>query len=77
MKSIEPLHVVRDPDGDANEGAVVAYGCEFPSGTIVVEWEPGAFPDGEQTEEPTQSIYGSHADAEQATGGQLRYGGDR
>lgn len=75
MKGLRPLLVDRSPDEAENEHELVGYGCQFPSGTIVVEWEPEAFPEGERTNQPTQSIYGDLADARQATGGEIVFVG--
>lgn len=60
------LAVVRNGDR-------VAYGVQFPSETVVVEWDREAFPEGERTDESSQSIYASISDAEEATGGTVEF----
>ena len=64
MTRANPLTVTRD-------AKIVAEGAELPSGTIVVEWDRTAFPEGERTEENTLSIYSSREDAAQGTGGTI------
>lgn len=73
MTLARALRVTREPDDEANEAPTVAYGAELPSGTVVVEWDPEAFPEGERTRKATQSIYGNIADARQATGGSIQF----
>lgn len=66
------LVVYRDPDRErasASEAGVIATGVQFPSGNIVVEWRREAFAEGDRTDAPTESRYGSVEDAEQASGG--------
>lgn len=53
------------------DGKRVASGALLPSGTIVVEWNREAFPEGERTDHNTRSIYASIDDAEQASGGEV------
>ncbi|KAA9399689.1 hypothetical protein [Haloarcula sp. CBA1129] len=59
-----PVAVIRDSER-------VAAGALLPSGTVAVEWNREAFPEGERTDEPTTSLYGHVEDAEEATGGTL------
>jgi len=62
------VHIEREQDSGMS---VVAWGVLLSRGRIVVEWRPEAFPEGERTDEPTLSIYGTLADAEEATGGKV------
>lgn len=75
-RKIRRVAIYRDPDRErdaANERDITAYGVEFPSGEIVVEWNREAFEIGDRTETPTHSHYGSLPDAEQASGGTVVY----
>lgn len=61
------LHIADD------DGGTLAVGAEFPSGTIIVEWNREAFPPGQQTTRRVTSRYETVADAEQASGGTVIY----
>lgn len=56
---------------EVGEGALLGRGVEFPSGTIVMEWNRDVFAEEDRLENPHQSIYGSRADLEQGAGGEV------
>lgn len=60
---------VRIERGQDDGVATVAEGVVLPSGRVVVEWRPEAFPEGERTSRGPLSIYEGVGDAEQASGG--------
>lgn len=54
-------------------GALLGWGCQFPSGTCIVEWNLEAFPEDDRLDNEHTSRYGSIADVEQGTGGQVEF----
>lgn len=48
---------------------LLGWGCEFPRGLCVVDWNLNAFPEENRLDHDHQSRYGSIDDVEQGTGG--------
>lgn len=77
FNQVRPLRIERDPDrarAEANERDVVAFGAEYPSGAIIVEWRREAFEPSERSAQVVTSRYENRADAERASGGTVVYG---
>lgn len=55
---------------DTNDGAL-GWGVQFPSGECYVDWNRMVFDEDDRLEEPHVSKYGSLADVEQGTGGDV------
>lgn len=55
-----------DVDGD-----VLGWGVEFPSGLCVTDWNRSIFPPDDRLDSPHLSQYGSLADVEQGSGGEV------
>lgn len=51
------------------EGDLLGWGCEYPSGICVVDWNLEAFPPEDRLDHRHVSQYGSIEDVEQGTGG--------
>lgn len=70
-----PLTILRVERSDRTRidinSDLMGRGVEFPSGTIVMEWYRGAYPEEDRLEHPHQSIYGSREDLAQGTGGEV------
>ncbi|PSP38277.1 hypothetical protein BRC71_06280 [Halobacteriales archaeon QH_7_65_31] len=73
LDDVRRLLIVDVEDGPDGYGTILAKGAQFPSGTIAVEWNRMAFEEDERTENAVMSQYGSVADAEEATGGTVRF----
>lgn len=50
---------------------MMARGVQFPSGTVILEWNRDAFHPGDRLVHPHRSIYGSIDDARQGVGGEI------
>lgn len=55
---------------DTDDG-VLGWGVEFPSGLCVVDWNRMVFDEADRLDHPHLSQYGSLADVEQGTGGDV------
>lgn len=53
------------------DGGVLGWGVEFPNGDCIVDWNRTAFPKENRLDNPHLSQYGSLADVEQGTGGDV------
>ena len=55
-----------------NGSGLMAYGCVFPSGTVMIEWNPSYWNEGERLSHDHHSIYGSVADVKKVTDCEVR-----
>jgi len=70
---IRLFRVLRTDDtrlGDL-DGDVLGWGVQFPSGLCVIDWNRVIFPPEDRLEEPHLSQYGTLADVEQGSGGEV------
>ena len=70
---IRLFRVVFDPDRTRVETDhdVMGWGIQFPSGACYVDWNREAYAPEDRLDHPHVSIYGSFADVEQGTGGEV------
>lgn len=69
------FHVYRDGDRtrvDVDDD-LLGWGCQFPSGELIVDWHRDAYPEEDRLEEPHFSRYGTVDDVEQGTGGTVEF----
>jgi len=50
---------------------LMGWGVRFPTGQCFVDWNRRAYPESERLDHPHVSVYGSFADVEQGTGGDV------
>lgn len=67
------VRLVRGTDSYENDAETVALGTMLPNGSITVQWNRQAFPEGERTGSHTFSMYADVADAEQASGATVEF----
>jgi len=70
---VKLFRVVRDEERTRVEtdDDLLGHGVEFPCGRCYVEWNRDAYSEEDRLENPHISIYGSFADVEQGTGGNV------
>jgi len=68
------FRVVQTEDSELDlAGDVMGIGVDFPNAGVYVDWRIEAWPEDEQLDAPHVSDYGSIADLEQATGGEVEH----
>jgi hypothetical protein len=71
--SVRLFRVVRNEERTRidTDGNILGWGVEFPSGLCFVDWNREAYPPEDRLDHTHISQYGSRADVEQGTGGDV------
>lgn len=69
------MKIIRVEESDRTrietDGDLLGRGCQFPDGTVVLWWNREVFPEDDRLDHPHHSQYGSLADVQQGSGGEV------